>query len=405
MAYLTEHFPGTGGVIKEAAEDFIVEEIPAYEASGVGDHLYLRVEKQGMSTFAMIQRIAAALKVKEREIGYAGLKDSRAITRQTISLPAIDESRLADLQLDDIRILEINRHTNKLRLGHLRGNRFEIRIHGVTEDAQQRALDILHILEHAGVPNFYGEQRYGVLHSNHLIGRAILQDDFAEAATLMLGDPESITNERWKVAAQAYRQGDLEQTLQALPGRFRDERRLIHGLIKGQTHQQAVLGLPRKLLRLFLSAYQSHLFDRQVAMRLETLEVLWPGDIAYIHAKGACFRVEDPAEEQPRADRFEISPTGLLPGHKAMLASGQTGLLEQSLLEKEQISPDRFTALPGLKLSGERRPLRVPLHHPSCEQESADTLTVRFALPSGSFATSVLREITKSTDAPAADLP
>nr|WP_320049674.1 tRNA pseudouridine(13) synthase TruD [uncultured Desulfuromonas sp.] len=396
MAYLTEHFPGTGGTIKESAEDFIVEEIPAYDPCGEGDHLYLRVEKQGMSTFAMIQRVASALKVKEKEIGYAGLKDSKAITRQTISLPLVNENRLSTLDLEGITILDAKRHTNKLRLGHLRGNRFFIRIHDVVADADQRALDILHILEHTGVPNFFGPQRYGVFGTNHLVGQAILQGEFKTATDLIIGDPATISNERWQTAAAAYHAGDIDQALQAFPGRFRDERRLLHSLLKGLSHQQAVLGLPRKLLRLFLSAYQSHFFDRQVAMRLETLDVLWPGDIAYIHAKGACFRVEDPHTEQPRVDRLEISPTGLLPGHKAMEAHGQTGILEQSLLEKEQITSDRFTALPGLKLSGERRPLRVPLHQASCQQEDDTCLTVSFALPTGSFATSVLREITKS---------
>ncbi len=396
--YLTEHFPGTGGTIKESDEDFIVEEIPAYEPCGEGDHLYLRVEKQGMSTFAMIQRLATALGIKEKEFGYAGLKDSKAITRQMVSLPLVDETRVAQLDLEGITVIDARRHTNKLRLGHLRGNRFTIRIHGVSDQAEQRALDILHILEQTGVPNLFGPQRYGVFGTNHLVGRAILQERFDDAAALIIGDPASISNERWKTAATAYRSGDIDQALQAFPGRFRDERRLLHSLLKGHSHQQAVLGLPRKLLRLFLSAYQSHFFDRQVTMRLDSLDVLWPGDIAYIHAKGACFRVEEPDEEQPRADRLEISPTGLLPGHKAMTAHGQTGILEQSLLEKEQIDAKRFTALPGLKLSGERRPLRVPLHQASCRQQSQDTLQVNFALPSGSFATSVLREITKSTD-------
>ena len=242
-----------------------------------------------------------------------GLKDSKAITRQTISLPLVNEDRLSTFDLEGITILDAKRHTNKLRLGHLRGNRFFIRIHDVVADADQKALDILHILEHTGVPNFFGPQRYGVFGTNHLVGQAILQGEFKTATDLIIGDPSTISNERWQTAAAAYRADDIDQALQAFPGRFRDERRLLHSLLKGLSHQQAVLGLPRKLLRLFLSAYQSHFFDRQVAMRLETLDVLWPGDIAYIHAKGACFRVEDPQTEQPRVDRLEISPTGLTP--------------------------------------------------------------------------------------------
>lgn len=397
-SYLTAAFPGTAGTIKDAPEDFIVEEIPAYEPCGEGEHLYLRVEKQGMSTFAMMQRIATALGVREKEIGYAGLKDAQAITRQSISLPKIDQTKIDALDLDGITILDSSYHTNKLRLGHLRGNRFYIRIHDVVDDAEQRALDILHILEHTGVPNFFGEQRYGSLGCNHLIGRAILQEDFEQAASLIIGIPEKITNERWQLAATIYAQGNIEESLAAFPGRFRDERRLLHTLLRGKDHRQAVLTLPRKLLRLYLSAYQSNLFDTQVQMRLNSLDLIWDGDIAYIHNKGACFRVEDSETEQVRADRLEISPSGLLPGHKAMYASGQSGILEQAMLDKEQLCDNAFTKLTGLKLSGERRPLRIPLEQIQCKTEQQQTLHLSFALPAGCFATTVLREVMKSTD-------
>ncbi|OEU72683.1 MAG: tRNA pseudouridine(13) synthase TruD [Desulfuromonadales bacterium C00003068] len=398
--YLTRAFAGTAGTIKDAPEDFIVEEIAAYEPCGTGEHLFLRVEKQGMSTFAMMQRIASALGIKEKELGYAGLKDAKAITRQWISLPQVEQAKIHALDLDDITILSSSQHTNKLRLGHLRGNRFHIRIHNVVEDAEQRALDILHVLEHTGVPNFFGEQRYGSLACNHLIGRAILQEDFKRAAELIIGDPDKISNDRWHMAATAYAQGDTEGALAALPGRFRDERRLLHTLLRGKDHRQAVLGLPRKLLRLYLSAYQSHLFDSQVAMRLDSIDTIWPGDIAYIHNKGACFRVENPETEQIRADRLEISPSGLLPGHKAMISADQAGVIEHSILDKENLDSDAFTKLTGLKLSGERRPLRVPVEQIECRSHNVTDGTVlelSFALPAGCFATTVLNEIMKNS--------
>lgn len=397
--YLTREFAGIQGTFKDTPDDFIVEEIPAYEPCGSGEHLFLRVEKQGMSTFAMMQRIASALDIKEKELGYAGLKDAQAITRQWISLPRVEQAKVDALELEGITILCSSHHTNKLRLGHLRGNRFHIRIHNVVEDAEQRALDILHVLEHTGVPNFFGEQRYGSLACNHLIGRAILQQNFKRAAELIIGDPDKITNDRWHMAATAYAQGDTEGALAALPGRFRDERRLLHTLLRGKDYRQAVLALPRKLLRLYLSAYQSHLFDSQVAMRLNSIDTIWPGDIAYIHNKGACFRVEDPETEQIRADRLEISPSGFLPGHKTMLASDQAGVIEQAILDKENLASDCFTKLTGLKLSGERRPLRVPVEQIQCRshrEQQQTVLDLSFTLPAGSFATTVLHEVMKT---------
>ncbi len=394
-SYLTATVPGTGGTIKESPEDFLVEEIPLYPPCGEGEHLYLLVEKEGVSTHDMLHRLSRALKVKEREIGYAGLKDAKARTRQTVSITGVKPEQVKALEFENIRILDARFHSNKLRLGHLAGNRFTIRVRDVGEGALEYALDALHIMEQVGVPNRFGEQRYGVLSNSHLIGRALLQRDFAEAARQIIGDPARITNERWRYAAECYAGGDLEGALTAFPGRFRDERAMLRMLLEGRSAEQAVMGYPRKMLRLYLSACQSHLFDRVVAMRLASLDILWNGDLAYKHDNGACFVVEDAATEQPRADRLEISPSGPMFGYKMTGAKGQAGILEQSLLDKEGLTPEDFRLPGGLKMEGERRALRVPLSAAQARQEDNDLL-LSFALPRGSYATAVLHEIMKN---------
>jgi tRNA pseudouridine13 synthase len=393
--YLTSNFPGTGGVVKESPEDFRVEEIPLYLPCGEGEHLYLTVEKRGMTTFDMVDRLARALQVKKQDIGYAGLKDARATTRQTISLPRVRAEQALALNLDDITVLSAAYHRNKLRTGHLAGNRFEIRIRGVDPEALGRAQDILHVLQMTGVPNYFGEQRYGVLGNSHLIGGAILRGEFDRAAREIIGNPESIDNPRWRQAAELFAAGRLEQALEALPRQMRQERRLILDLAQGRPAKKAVLNMPHKLLRLYLSAFQSNLFDRIVTMRLDTLDVLWPGDLAYKHDNGACFVVTDPAAEQPRADRLEISPSGPLFGAKVTLAQGQAGILEESLLDKEKLDPESFRIGSGLNLEGARRPLRIPLSETSVKQVDSDLL-LSFNLPKGSYATSVLREVMKN---------
>ena len=166
-------------------------------------------------------------------------------------------------------------------------------------------------------------------------------------------------------------------------------------LLEGRTAREVVLALPRKLLKLYLSAWQSSLFDRVVEMRLDTLDQLWAGDLAYKHANGACFTVEDPAAEQPRAEHFEISPSGPMFGRKLTPAQGQAGMLEAALLDKEQLPPEAFHLEGGLALEGERRPLRVPLTGASARSEG-DDLLLAFTLPKGSYATSVLREVMKN---------
>ena len=396
--YLTETVAGTGGRIKESAEDFRVEEIPLYLPCGEGDHLYLQVEKRGMTTFDLLQRLARGLGVAERDIGYAGLKDARATTIQTVSVPGVRPEQVMALELPGVTILSARYHRNKLRTGHLAGNRFLVRIRQVRENALELALDTLHILSLAGVPNRFGRQRYGSLGNSHRIGGAILRGDFAAAAAAVIGDPERIEDENWRRAAAAFAAGDLEGALVALPDRMRDERNLLRALRQGRSPRDAVLGLPRKLLRLYLSAFQSDLFDRLLLMRLNSLDTLWPGDLAYRHDNGACFLVEDPAAEQPRAERLEISPSAPLFGHKVTMARGQAGILEESLLEKEGLNLEDFRLSGGLAMEGERRPLRIPLTAAEVRREG-DDLLVGFALPRGAYATSVLREIMKDPPA------
>jgi tRNA pseudouridine13 synthase len=395
--YLTDRIPGIGGTIKIEPEDFRVEEIPLYLPCGEGEHLYLDIEKCGLTTFELLQRLARALGVRERELGYAGLKDARATTRQTVSVPGIAPEQALALELDGIRIHSARRHRNKLRVGHLNGNHFVIRIRDVGMNAEETALDILHVLADLGVPNRFGPQRYGALGNSNLAGLALVRGDYAEAARQVLGDPARIANLRWRQAAAAFADGDLPGALAALPGRFRDERRMLQSLQEGKSPREAVLGLPRPLLRLYLSALQASLFDRMVDMRLATLGTLWRGDLAYKHANGACFTVHEPEVEQPRADRFEISPSGPLFGHRMTLASGQAGLLEEALLANAGLQLADFRLDGGLTMEGERRPLRSPLKDFTVRQETAG-LVLEFSLPKGSYATSVLAEVMKPTN-------
>ncbi|TLM68188.1 MAG: tRNA pseudouridine(13) synthase TruD [Deltaproteobacteria bacterium] len=396
--YLTARLPGTGGTLRQEPEDFCVEEIPLYTPCGEGEHLYVTVEKRGLTTFDLLRQLARALRCPEREIGYAGLKDSRAVTRQTVSVPLRRPADVLGLELPGVRILEARLHRNKLRLGHLAGNRFRIRIHRPDPGALARAEAILDVLQALGVPNRFGDQRYGVLGNSHRIGRAILGGDYAGAIREIIGDPAEIRHPEWQAAAIAFRDGKPEEALARLPRHCHPERQLLEALRSGRPPREAVFALPRKLLRLYLSACQSSLFDRLVDMRLNSLERLWPGDLAMKHVNGACFEVVDPAAEQPRADTFEISPTAPLYGCKVRLAGGQAGLLERSLLDKERLTLEGFRLPGGLAMEGERRPLRVPLLEVTAAAEG-DDLLLGFRLPKGSYATAVLHEVMKTSAA------
>jgi tRNA pseudouridine13 synthase len=392
--HLTAKLPGTGGSIRNEPEDFQVDEIPLYEPCGEGDHLYLRVEKTGLSTYALLRELANALDCNEREIGYAGLKDANAITRQTVSVPLRKPEDVKGLNIRGVNILSARLHRNKLKPGHLSGNQFVIHIHEPDEDSCGRARDILKVLSNRGVPNRFGRQRYGSLGNSHRVGKAILNNQFSIAVDEIIGAPEAIEHPGWKAAAESYRRGDIAGALETLPPHCRPERNLLNMLKDGRSHHKAIKSLPRKLLKLYISAYQSSLFDRMVDMRMATFGQLWAGDIAFKHDNGACFKVTDPAAEQPRADDFEISPTAPLYGYKVKLATAHAGLLEESLLESEKLTLASFRLPGGLAMEGERRPLRVPIHGVRCEK-SERGMTLSFSLPKGSFATTVLDEVMK----------
>jgi tRNA pseudouridine13 synthase len=394
--YLTASLPGTGGVIKESPDDFIVSEIPVYEPCGSGEHLYLTIEKRGITTLEAISQIARALKLSEREIGYAGMKDAVGVTRQTLSLQLVKAESVLALELSGIKIISAARHSNKLKPGHLKGNHFRICVRGVSEDAAPVAAAILQVLQQRGVPNYFGYQRYGALGNSHLIGAAMLRRDWQGAVDHLMGDPDRVRDPDWRAAVTAYRQGDLSTALRQMPRHCRSERDVLQRLAgKPAAWEKAFSAVHPRLRKLYLSAYQSFLFDKVVERRLERIDQIQVGDLAWKHLNGACFLVEDAAVEALRAGCFEISASGPMFGSRMKQPGGAVLALEQQILAEDGILGDEFDQGSAPGMDGQRRPLRVPLEDVLCQVEG-DCLKLEFSLPKGSYATAVLREITKA---------
>ncbi len=394
--YLTGTVPGTGGTIKETPGDFIVEEIPSYLPCGSGEHCYLTIEKYGITTLEAIRRIAQSLKVPERDIGYAGMKDSVGITRQTISIQRITPSRVLALELDGVRVVSAEQHTNKLKVGHLKGNRFRIVIRGVSGIAENSVPAVLDILGERGVPNYFGYQRYGAQGNSHRIGSAMLRRDWRDCVDLLVGDPDAIRDEAWSSAIFAYKQGDVAAALRLYPRHCRNERDVLQRLVtRPEQYEKAFSALHPRMKKLYLSAVQSFLFDQTVARRIDRIDGLMTGDLACKHLNGACFMVEDADGERDRAAAFEISASGPMFGCKMKRPEGAVWELEREILEQAGMELSLFD-LPGdLRMEGERRPLRVPPGDLSWSV-SGDAVTVEFSLPKGSYATSLIREVTKT---------
>ncbi len=400
LPYLTADLPGVGGVIKRFNEDFAVEELPLYPACGSGTHMYFLVEKQGLTTPAAIDQIARALGKPRRDVGYAGQKDAHGVTRQWFSVEHVDESRVEAIGSDRLRVLSVTRHTNKLKLGHLAGNRFIVLIREIGADALERARRIVEMLARVGIPNYFGPQRFGVRGDNAAIGEAVLKDDFETAVALVLGRPGDRDHGPARRAREAFDAGDIEESVRVWQRGFPQQAKLGRALIGCDGNAaKAWRTVDHTMRKFYISAFQSELFNQVVAKRIGTLARVSVGDIAWKHVNGACFRVEDAAVEQPRCDAFEISPTGPLFGPRMTDAGGETGLLEAAILATTGLTKDQIRATDGSKLAGERRALRVPLHDASVEpgeDPAGRFLKLSFSLPSGCFATTVTRELCKT---------
>ncbi|NLX13222.1 MAG: tRNA pseudouridine(13) synthase TruD [Phycisphaerales bacterium] len=401
LPYLTAEVPGIGGQIKMRPEDFRVDEEPLYEACGDGTHVYFRIEKIGLATPRAIHDLARALHRQPREFGYAGMKDANAVTTQIISLEHVDPKRILELSVPRIRVLSVERHTNKLKIGHLKGNRFTIRVRDTLPEREPDVRAMLDVLGRRGVPNYFGPQRFGMRGDTWLIGRALLRGDYPEALAVLLGRCGPSDYGEVRRAREAFDRGEYEAAADVWPYPFNTERRVCRAYAGSGNARKAFKMIDAHMQRFYVSAFQSQLFNQVVSMRLDTLDRLVEGDLAWRHPQGAVFRVEDLAKEQPRCEAFEISPTGPLFGYRMSEPDGDPGRIERDLLAGENMTLDDWREPGQRKIKGGRRPLRFQPHESHVEggrDEAGDYLQVQFFLESGCYATTVLREICKTPE-------
>jgi tRNA pseudouridine13 synthase len=341
LPYCSQDLPGVGGVLRAAAEDFVVEEVPLYEAQGDGQHLYVNITKVGLTTRDVQVGLERLFGLKKGEVGFAGMKDKRARATQTFSLnvgqkpPAFAETAGAKIEANlPVKVNWVDFHRNKLKPGHLLGNRFVIRIRDLAlpaEQAYSRAQAIVERLKSTGLPNYFGVQRLGEGGANVRRGWAILQ-----------GEREK--RDRW-------------------------------------------------LQRFLISAYQSYLCNRYLAERLERgiFDRLLAGDVAKKYTTGGMFDVTNVEVEQPRYTAQEISFTAPLYGPRMWMAKQEAAELEDEVLRRAQVTLDDFRRM---HIDGTRRMGRL-LATGLAVQADDEGLVMNFELRKGAFATTVLREVMK----------
>ena len=318
--------------MRSTPEDFFVEELPGFDASGVGEHLLLTIEKRGMNTAFAAKRIAEWAGVAESAIGYAGLKDRHAVTRQRFSvwIPKKIAPDFAALQAGDLRLLEHAWHTRKLPRGALAGNRFVLVLRDVTGD--RASLDKrLHDIAQHGVPNYFGEQRFGRGGNN------------------------------------------VQQAVAMFAGRRvkRDERSLL------------------------LSAARSELFNRVLAARVEAgnWNAACDGEVWMLDGSRSVFGPEAMTLElQARLDAFDIHPTGPLWGEGELRSAGDVRALELAAMQGDTANRLR-NGLEAAGMKQERRSLRLCPQALAWRWRDDGNLALDFGLPPGCYATTVLREL------------
>ena len=328
--------PQAEGLIRSCPEDFVVEEIPRVHPAGEGSHLWLWVEKRSANTDWVAKELARVTDCVPRDVGYAGLKDRHAITRQWFSLPVTTttEENLENASIEGVTILARHRHTRKLKRGTLDGNRFHLKIRQFQGDENETCLRLERIRA-TGVPNYFGPQRFG------------------------------------------YRGQNVEQGFQQLQQRSR---------------------IPRHKRSIFLSAIRSYLFNQVLAERVRrgNWSTIIDGELAMLDGTQSIFPCAKPgADIEDRVKRLDIHPTGPMPGENGTQPTGLAAELERTVLKNW---PLLIEVLKAQRVQASRRALR--LYPVELEWSfDGDSLILVFTLSPGTYATTVLREILIFTEA------
>jgi tRNA pseudouridine13 synthase len=412
--------PGIGGKLRQEIEDFIVKEISNREEGDSGKQLILELTKSNWDMHHVARDISRKLGISQKRIGFAGTKDKRAKTTQKISIYDGKEEDIESFYLKDVELKVIGRSERSVELGDLFGNEFVITIRDIGHGTQElrKILDGItaELNAFGGVPNFFGIQRFGAIRPvTHLVGREILLGDFEKAAMIYIArsfpdEPEDVRGVRDHV----WNTRDFAQGLQTYPLRLRYERAMMHYLVENPgDYAGSFRVLAHNISKMFVHAYQSYMFNRMICRRIEEglpLDAAVPGDIVCFKNKEGLpdvKKTQQVTEENIEGmnnlvKRNRAFVTAPLVGYDTPLASGAPGKIEREIFEETGIPAENFR-VPGLSelaSAGLRR--EILLHSKPSFEVSEDELNpgkskavLRFMLPKGSYATTVLREYMK----------
>ena len=337
-------------LFKQNRDDFVVTEIPLYEFSGEGEHIIIKFRKKDLTTWDAVQIFSEQLGCKSRDIGYAGLKDKNAMTIQQISIPKSCEEKLNKFAHANIKVLETTKHNNKIKIGHLKGNKFFIRLKRVTPMDARKIEEAVLKISNFGMPNYFGFQRFGIEGDNYKKGEAI---------------------------------------------------------IKGELKEKN-----RKLKQMYINAYQSYLFNSWLSKRIEMSKLidlfeakeiyekldlpldivknmkkqehpfkLLPGDLMSHYPYGRIFNIEDLDVESEKFYKRDRVATGILCGKRVKNAIDLAYEIEKEYdIKIQEDGSRRFSWV-------------FPDEIETNYKEDKNWMEIKFSLPKGSYATEFIAEI------------
>ena len=418
---------GIGGKLKDRFEDFVVQEITTDQKilqieewpttpttqSVEGERsrfLTFTVQKMGLATMDVATILASSLKISRNYVTYAGLKDKRAVTVQTMSVPAKAAEVLSSLELSRIAIRDIRYTRQPIQIGDLWGNRFSISLKDITEDSDT-ALEAAENLRDTPLLNYFGVQRFGLTRPyTHLVGKALVKRDYEEAVRIMLTttseyESEELTHIRNKLSEEMI---PTEKIINSFPMELNYEKDVMKHLMKRPGEfEKAMLKIPPKVLTLQVHAYQSYIFNRLISERArrgmsihspQVGDFLIKLDEAHSGRDSWLFVTDSSLKEREKqVDLEEFGLAAPVPGYATRLPpSEQTDLLNQILKHEDvRLHEFRNSSMKSLDAPGGLHLTSIVLK--DLKASTIDEgLSVRFSLRKGSYATVVMREIMKN---------
>ncbi|MBP2132129.1 tRNA pseudouridine13 synthase [Methanomicrobium sp. W14] len=402
--YLTDK-PGCGGILRKTPGDFKVNEIFADIKLTGGPHLICELSKTNWELQRAVKEIANRLGISHKRISWGGTKDKRAETKQLISIYGIKAEDLDRVHLKDIELKPLGYARQQMSLGDLKGNSFDINICDCTKENLPEVLEECSDAAKTGLCNYYGIQRFGTLRPvSHLVGIAMLKGDFEDAVMKYAGYPCRDEREETRNARKVFEETrNPREALDLMPVNMHYERAILHHLIeKPKDYKGALLTIPPKLLSMFVSAFQSYMFNRTLSMRIETGNgnIFEPetGD-RLLFSDGR----EDVVTERTlktakiHTRRGKCSVAIYMPGSEDFSETGAMDRYALSIMDELRISKEGYeniSSFVGARFTGASRAidLKTDLNSSVC----GDTINLKFTLPPGHYATTVCREIMKA---------